>query len=955
MNRSRTVVAGVAFLIFALAPLMASAQTFEFQKEIAAGSTENTQDISLKIAGTVGNPTQTFVSVLPIQNAPPLPPPTASYDVSLNGSAFVAVGAAFVAVGAGATGGQVRFDPATPASGGRVTIQVTHNAAIVGVGVQTLTLKVKIPAAVASTTCFFGVATHGTAGPTLVAKFSVRTPDGFFSDNYCNSVTGNPALSAATMAFTNATVAADKKLSVTVINTGTGDLTLGAPSSAAPFAPTPPAAGALVPNGAKDIEVTYHPTIPTPPTQTGTLTVPSVAGPPSFGVALSGTAFFRELVLCLDLSNSMNWDVNGVPLASCPVNTTAAVNYGTDARIRKAQDALTTLNSRLDFYGNQQVQWAIVQFPGSDLACGSSQADAAASPSSTWSNVVRPLGQYNNTAVPSPLTQITGATTFGYYHGTPMKQGLIASLGQFSTTTGQFRAILLLSDGAHNIPPAESPNDEIVAINANNARVYAVGFGTTGDVDMPLLMGLASGTSGLFFNATAGTGDAADLPTFYNKIFTTYMGLQTAIDPRAQVASGAKNSHKALVTEYDRKLTFMTTWKTQGVGRLQLELVTPGGERITPKTPWIKFFEGPTHQMYGIEVPEREAERRRALVGEWTLEVSNPAPAAGTPVPAPESYSYDTAMASDLEMQIGFNQASYQTGDRVVLTARLSEVGVPMLQKNVRLRLQRPDEGLGKWYAAHAVPLAQIESGVAPVFGAGSSARIEAISGVLKKHYYLTQIQKVAVPGMKVVSPPPGIELHDDGKHGDLRANDGIYTVVLENMLEKTGTYRFMVEADGDTRHQNKFRRETEKQYYVTPRIEIDPKFTRLVLQKVEGGEKSFRRFKATVTPQDRFGNLLGPGFDRAIRLESSSGRALTKDVEDDLNGNYSRVFEYDSRAAAPVVRGSVQGLPLEEDNFREDGGSSAEDACAPCRLLYVVLVLLALAVVLAVVKLKKP
>lgn len=938
----------------ALFPRIGSAQTLSFNREIAAGATESTvPTFSLVVAGTVvpPNPTNTFIAVMPIQPAPPLLPPTASYEVSLNGSAFVAVAAAFTPVGAGATGGQVRFDPGTPASGGRVVIQVNHNSPMTGPGTATLTLKVKIPAAVLTATGFTGVVAH-TSALTLIPKFSLRTPAGFFSDNY---VAGTSALALANASYLNATVGADLNTTITVINTGTGDLTLGAPSAAAPFTPIPPAAGALAPNGSRDIVVTYHPTAPTPPPQLGTLTVPSVAGPPSVSVALTGEAFFRELILCIDCSNSMNWDVLGTPLASCPVSTTTAVNYGTDARIRLVQTALGTLNSRLDFYGNKQVQWAIVQFPGSDLPCGSSQADAAASAPSTWSNVFRPRGQYDNTAVPSPLTQINGATNFGYYHGTPMKQGLITSVGQFSTTTGQYRAILLLSDGAHNIPPAESPNDVLPSIIANNASVFAVGFGTTGDVDMPLLQGLASGSSGLFFNATAGTGDASDLTTFFNKIFTNFMKLQANVDPRAQVAPGAKNVHKALVTEYDKKISFSTSWKTPGVGLLRLELVTPGGQRITPSTAGVRFFEGPTHQMYGIEIPEREVERRRALVGEWTLEVSYPPPATGAAAPAPESYTYDGILSSELEMQVGFDKTSYQTGDRVVLTARLSEVGVPMLQKSVRLHLQRPDEGLGKWYAAHAFPLAQIEAAVAPVFGAGKSALVEAIPGVLKKHYFLTQIQKIAVPPLKIVSPPTGIELHDDGQHGDLRANDGIYTVVLDGKLEKTGTYRFMVEADGDTRHQNKFRRETEKQFYVTPRIEIDPQFTKLVLQRVEGGEgKSFRRFKATVTPQDRFGNLMGPGFERAIRIESSNGRALMKDVDDDLNGNYSRTFEYDVRGAAPIVRGSVNGQPLGEDTFR-DGDTGAEDACAPCRLLYLVLVLLAIAALLAILKLKKP
>lgn len=928
-----------AAMLLAAAP--AWGQSLAFERGLGAGPATDTFVTSIPVAGTVGTPSDTFIAVLSLQpniSALPSTATAATYSVrqGIAGpwTAVPSFGSLPAGIGMPAIA-QVSF-VAAPVDGLSV-LRIEHFSPLASP--QTWSLQIET-AGGAPATCFSGVIAH-TQANAQPARFSLVIGPMFYSDNDCGAP---PALGAAAVDFGKASLNAPRLRTVTVFNSGTGNLTLGASTLTANptgfYSVLAPASGTVIaPNHHEDITVTLlatAPPAPPPPPHTGTLSVPSTGGPPAATISLTGEAVFREIVLCIDASNSMNWDNAGTPLAACPVASTQAPTFAMDSRIRKVRTALSTFNSKLIEYGDRQTHLAIVQFPGSDLACGASHADAVASAPSTWQNVVRARSLFDSVLTPA-AAQMDSATDDGYYHSTPMKAGLQESLNQLTSTTGQFRAVLLLSDGAHNVPGAgESPLDLQPDFVAKPARLYTVGVGSPGasSVDHTLLTSLASGTGGAFFDATTGSG--SDLITYYAKIFTNFMELATAVDPEATVAAGAKNPHKVLVTEYDHRITFSIAWTTPQAGRLGFELVTPGGERITPRTPGVRFYQSDTHRMYGLDLGPKQ----KGVIGEWTMEVAGPS--AGT-----ETYHYDVVTRSDLEMATTFDKAVYHTGDRVVVTAYLSEEGRAMPGRKVRLHVRRPDEGIGNWHAAHPVSFAKVEESLTPIF----KEAVEKIPPVFKKAFYLTRIQNVALPPLTVVTAG-GIAMHDDGKDGDARANDGIYTAVFRNTT-KPGTYRFSIEATGQTRRQNAFRRETEVQHHLTPRIEIDPRFTKLLLEAVPGGEGRLKRFRAVVKPQDRFGNLLGPGFDRAVAIECSNARALTKGVEEDLNGGYFRLFEHDARSGAPIVKASVRGEPLPEEFLPATGGGDSGGGGSNSAVSFLLVLCLLLAVALLVALLR--
>ena len=159
---------------------------------------------------------------------------------------------------------------------------------------------------------------------------------------------------------------------------------------------------------------------------------------------------------------------------------------------------------------------------------------------------------------------------------------------------------------------------------AKPIRVLSIGFGENGSVDHPLLQQLASQTNptlaggGFFEYNPAAPGNTGLLEGFYNKLFTDIFELQEAVDPTGEILPGETKTHPVLVTEFDQRITFAISWVTPQRNLLGLTLIAPNGERIGPKTDLARYYEGPKHKMYAVDVNVLGSD----YVGEWTMEVT---------------------------------------------------------------------------------------------------------------------------------------------------------------------------------------------------------------------------------------------------------------------------------------------------------------------------------------------
>lgn len=925
---------------------------------------EVTKNFELPIPGTIGTQNDTFISILAIQPDPSGTPATATYTIVHSPSGDEATVPS--TVGSTANIGDRGTVELVSINNGLSVIHMFHTPAVNPDNEQMWAIRVNHEAAVPVD--FFAVVGHSEVA-TQIPRLTVI-------------IGGQKNPAPAILDFGRATFNVAKTLSVTVFNTGTAEFDIDSVSlenneSGFYSISTDPSSTTVSPNTHDPVEIDYLPS-PPPPVgpHTAQLKISSSTGgvnPSERVIELTGNAVFREIVLCIDVSNSMNWTNDGTPLSGCPVGATLAPNFDRDSRIRQARTALQVFQSKLIEYGDQQTQLAIVQFPGGHLACGSSHNDALASAPGSWKTTIQSLNTFS-ASDPNVPSNIESATNFGYYHSTPMKAGLQAAMEQFTSDPGKYRVIMLLSDGAHNVPPDEHPKDLIPDLTtiSRPIRVLAIGFGENESVDHPLLQDLADETvqvtdgenprwSGFFAFNPAADGNEDLLETFYNKLFTDIFELQEAVDPTAQIAAGGTNTHPVLVTEFDKRIAFSISWTTPQRDLLLLTLIAPNGQRIGPKSDIARYYSGPKHKMYAVDLDQLEAD----FIGQWQMEVTyqkvpiieitnvgEPGGAATVAEKRIETYNYNVIMRSGLELDVKFDKHKYFTGDRVVIFGRLTENGRPLLNQTVKVQLKRPDHGMGNWFADHPVALETIEKAVSDVLGPTSAAAVEQITMVNKKSFYLNKIQSIALPAHSLVFPADGLDMLDNGQNGDIQAHDGVYTAVLSGVAIKPDTYAFTVVATGTTSGGHAFRRERTIHLNIQPRIDLTFEFTQVSLTFLEGDfGPGIRRFKALIRPQDPLGNLLGPGHAAGIKISSSLARPLTG-VMDDLIGGYYRTFELVEGTGVPLVDFEIQGKPLPTQMLPPEGLIPAlkDQLTQPSLLLLIALILALIIVILLII-----
>jgi hypothetical protein len=276
--------------------------------------------------------------------------------------------------------------------------------------------------------------------------------------------------------------------------------------------------------------------------------------------------------------------------------------------------------------------------------------------------------------------------------------------------------------------------------------------------------------------------------------------------------------------------------------------------------------------------------------------------------------------------------------------AELTENGRALLDQHVELQVKRPAEGIGNWYAKHAVSLATIEEAVSKQFGPNSPAAVEKLTPLFKKQFYLKSVRKTPVPGYDNAFTAP-VDLHDDGGNGDVRAHDGVYTAVLDGLTTRPGIYSFSFVATGTTSGGNAFRREHMVHVNVRTRVDFTFEFTKVAIEYLTGEGGPFgglRRFRAYVRPEDRFGNIWGPGRGKDVVIDSRGARAVS-DVVDDLAGGYYRVFEQDATSPPPAVDISVQGTAFPAQSPKSGSRITATGCLLPLALLFALIIILML------------
>ena len=668
--------------------------------------------------------------------------------------------------------------------------------------------------------------------------------------------------------------------SVQVANYGTAAFTVTALNPTLPanltVDNTTPLPLTVSPGMSATLKVTFTaPTTSGPTTAMSALTInpaDAAAGTTGHNQQLTVNALAQQLevVLLLDDSGSMSWDQYGhTPTGSLK------------SRWSELTSATDTFLNDLAHFGNGHGNFGIARFP-------------AGNPSDTSTfNIVTPgpIPAKNSKPLADAEGDVAAITPLD---NTPMGDGMHhvmdTATSYFATDQNSIdnnlRWLILMSDGAQN--QGSSPTDFTTPtdfLTENKIALFAIGYGIQGysNVDLPMLQSLASASygGGGFYavdmpNTTGQTLETALLNVIKNVLTAT----ASPRDPSAVFLYGQQeNRHDVLLTPYDGKTAFSLFWDTPDATRLELTLLSPTCEEITPQNAGqgalsqVTFCGGNRYQSYYFESDFLANPGGQPRYGTWTMVVTVPLELQAVPADRAaaadaagvyEYYSYGVTAESSLRMRLTLDQSAYYAGDPVGVSARLTAAGLPVTGASVVLSTTSPAQSLANWLAGLTVPAAAMAQATKQLQGQDATPiLVKALAAQIAG----LQFDPAAQQGNLVMTDPRGI--------GTYQATYADTTVPEQRTLYVT--------AIGETPDGTAFRREGKLQVFVL--VRPDPVATILTLHFGAGGTAI-----ATVFPLDKFGNVLftEPRSAGSLQLVAS-GAEFTGPMVNNLDGSYSR------------------------------------------------------------------
>ncbi len=444
----------------------------------------------------------------------------------------------------------------------------------------------------------------------------------------------------------------------------------------------------------------------------------------------------------------------------------------------------------------------------------------------------------------------TGMTTIG--------GGLQAGRGQLvATPSTNTPAIVLLTDGLQNTPPMIATVEPTLA----NTRLCVIGFGTEGQLDGPLLSRLARDHGGIYTRANEGLA----LKKFFVLCFGNIFQSGIASDPFFVFPAGSLAMPPMPLSICDEEqITVVLSWKNASQA-LRLSVATPSGNTLTQASPGVFSSSGATWMYFRLELPlngERE--------GAWQVLVTRDSPGGELfePPPAEPYFVTVTAIGGPVMRPVAQTRR-YYTGDVI----------------NPQVVLRYPD-GLEAHHAHVTVEIESPDNGTGNVLtGAGLGEAIMVGGDQLDRRSSTLIGMEQAQGGTLIGTSTTTYPLYDDGdRDGDYALEpNGIFGNVLTDKLRYEGNYTFHARATYG--HDCIGMREAMWSTYVS--VGIDPGRTTVqVVSTVDAGG-GLKQVTIRVSPQDAYGNPLGPGRGDHFGVSGMSGSTPNVPVQDRGDGSY--------------------------------------------------------------------
>jgi hypothetical protein len=575
-----------------------------------------------------------------------------------------------------------------------------------------------------------------------------------------------------------------------------------------------------------------------------------------------------DLMLVLDKSGSMNDLPPG------------AVSGATKAEILKS--AITTFVSEwreMDQPTPEGAEWSHdrignVFFAGTAVAQTLAGADPPA-------NIFVQRG----VAIPGPWAAVTNSVNSLTPGGsTSIGGGINEAMKQWKLDPAHDLSILLVTDGMQNTAPLVSVTGSGFLgltpvsglpqeLRKRFIPIQTIGFGTPAAVDEDLLRNISVETSGVSYISV----NAATLFTDLGWQLIALLKGNTASMALSQIdtmtGKGPSAPQPVLVDRSAQRLVFTVQWAPPTREALNIDVFRPDGTAAVPdsaeKTPQSST------KMFNIKSSD---------IGKWTVRVVRGL--NNTPDPVPYVL---TAMIRErhLDYLLSTTPGRPATGDTITVRAVVDWDGKPLKglpAGAIRVRVQRPAASIGT--ILHDSKSADKSTGTTTTPAGDKLTPYDR-----KRAAAITRAELKRILPTDVAT----IELKEEGR--------GIYSGTFDQTTV-AGSYGFEAVLDWEnerTGHTHRVER-IETLVHVKP----DPDRTDVKVTRVDA-----RTATIAITPRDKSGNYLGPGYASLVQAKLRGEGRVAGPVDRDQTGTY--VFNVAGLPAnqAPDVVIAVDGVPI--------------------------------------------
>jgi len=444
-----------------------------------------------------------------------------------------------------------------------------------------------------------------------------------------------------------------------------------------------------------------------------------------------------------------------------------------------------------------------------------------------------------------------GSTTIG--------GGINTAFQQWQSDPDHDLTLIVVTDGMQNTAPlvGRLANDiltlsPVATFNEELRKrfvpIFSIGFGVPAAVDHALLQDLSLQTTGQAFlaiNAATMFDSFAQTLVQFIKGNTVSLAIQ---EHDTMTGPGPSAARPLLIDGSVPRAVVSVQWAPPLANVLDLELIAPDGTVRTPSS-----------LQHTGQAVVAAVDLRPGDAGQWSVRVRRAQSTTADSIP----YTLSAFLVErELQYQFSAGRTTTATGEAIDLRATIAfdHKSLGKLPKNaVRVRVQRPSEGLGT--ILHATR-----------GGDDPASNGDAMSPYEQKVASLTDaslLQRVYPHDAEI------IELREE--------KPGIYTGRVTNTTTP-GMYAFEAVLDWDDPRTGHVRRVERLEKHVA--VKPDPAASIITTSRAGGGQTF-----VTITPRDRFGNFVGPGYGPAVRATlNSAGTISATPVDEDQTGRYTFV-----------------------------------------------------------------